>query len=100
MALTARVVLFGDLAAQGPSHSEVYEEGLGLIDGLVLLPHARRRLRTDDLGRMSVLARRFAPASCLVLDDGVRVDLDEDGKLPPGALVVDAEGRIGRGSAA
>ena len=94
MALTARIVLFGDRAPHGPAHSEVYEEGLGLIDGLVLLPHARRRLRTDDLGRMSILARRFAPASCLVLDDGVRVDLGPDGELPPGARVVDADGRI------
>ena len=95
MALTSRVVLFGDRAAQEPAHSEVYDEGLGLIDGLVLLPHARRRLRTDDLGRMSVLARRFAPASCLVLDDGVRVDLGEDGELPPGARVVGTDGSIG-----
>lgn len=100
MALTARVVLFGDRAAHGPSHSEVYDQGLGLIDGLVLLPHARRRLRTGDLGRMSVLARRFAPASCLVLDDGARVDLEPGGGLPPGAPVVGADGRIGRVGAA
>jgi Peptidase family S51 len=94
MALTSRVVLFGDRAAQGPAHSEVYDEGLGMIAGLVVLPHARRRLRTDDLGRMAVLARRFAPASCLVLDDGVRVDLGPDGELPPAARVVEADGRI------
>jgi hypothetical protein len=96
MALTSRVVLFGDRAPQGPAHSEVYDEGLGLIAGLVLLPHARRRLRTDDLGRMSVLARRFAPAACLVLDDGVRIDLGPDGALPPGARVLGSDGRIGR----
>jgi hypothetical protein len=95
MALTSRVVLFGDRAAQGPAHSEVYGEGLGVVDGLVLLPHARRRLRTDDLGRMSVLARRFAPASCLVLDDGARVDLGPHGELPVGARVIGADGRIG-----
>jgi hypothetical protein len=95
MALTSRVVLFSDRAAQGPAHSELYDEGLGVIDGLVLLPHARVRLRTDDLGRMSVLARRFAPASCLVLDDGVRVDLGRHHELPQGALVVHADGRIG-----
>jgi hypothetical protein len=100
MALTSRVVLFGDRAAQGPAHSEVYDEGLGVIDGLVLLPHARRRLRTDDRGRMSVLARRFAPSSCVVLDDGVRVDLGPGGELPPGARVVDADGRIGQAGAA
>jgi hypothetical protein len=95
MALTSRVVLFGDRAAQGPAHSEVYDEGLGVIDGVVVLPHARVRLRTDDLGRMSVLARRFAPASCLVLDDGARVDLGPRGELPPGARVIHADGRIG-----
>ena len=94
MALTSRVVLFGDRAAQGPAQSEVHDEGLGVVDGLVLLPHARRRLRTDDLGRMSVLARRFAPASCLVLDDGVRVDLGPHGELPAGARVIGADGRI------
>jgi hypothetical protein len=94
MALTSRVVLFGDRAAQGPAHSEVYGEGLGVVDGLVLLPHARRRLRTGDLGRMSVLARRFAPASCVVLDDGVRIDLGPGGELPAGARVIHADGRI------
>jgi hypothetical protein len=100
MALTSRVVLFGDRAAQGPAHSEVYDGGLGVIPGLVLLPHARRRLRTDDLGRMSVLARRFAPAACVVLDDGVRVDLGPDGSLPAGARLVDEDGRIVEGAAA
>jgi hypothetical protein len=42
---------------------------------------------------MSVLARRFAPAHCVVLDDGVRVRLT-DGNLPPDARVVDHDGRI------
>ena len=32
---------------------------------------------------MAVLARRFAPARCVVLDDGVRVPLRPDGQLPP-----------------
>jgi hypothetical protein len=100
MALTSQVVLFGDRAAQGPAHTEVYDEGLGVIPGLILLPHARRRLRTDDLGRMSVLARRFAPATCVVLDDGVRVDLGPDGALPPRARVVHPDGRIAEVQAA
>jgi hypothetical protein len=60
----------------------------------VLLPHARRRLRTDDLARMSVLARRFAPATCVVLDDAISLDLGTDGSLPPDARVVGADGRI------
>jgi hypothetical protein len=100
MALTPRVVLFHDRAAHGASLTEVFDAGIAVIPGLVLLPHARRRLRTDDLLRMSVLARRFAPAVCVVLDDGVRVDLGPGGALPAGARVVDEEGRIVEGAAA
>jgi hypothetical protein len=100
MALTPRVVLFHDRAAQGASLTEVFDAGIGVVPGLVLLPHARRRLRTDDHLRMSILARRFAPASCLVLDDGVRVDLGPDGALPPDARVIDTDGRIAEGRAA
>jgi hypothetical protein len=99
MALTPRVVLFHDRAAQGASLTEVFDAGLGVVPGLVLLPHARRRLRTDDVLRMSGLARRFAPDSCLVLDDGVRVDLGPDGALPPQARVVGANGLITGGTA-
>jgi hypothetical protein len=94
MALTDRVVLFHDRAPQGPAHAEVYAEGISVVHGLVLLPHARRRLHVDDQTRMSLLARRFAPARCVVLDDGMRVDLTADGDLPPGARVVAPDGRI------
>jgi hypothetical protein len=94
MALTPRVVLFHDRAAHGASLTEVFDSGIGVIPGLVLLPHARRRLLTDDVLRMSRLARRFAPDSCLVLDDGVRVDLGPDGALPLDARVVGANGLI------
>jgi hypothetical protein len=100
MALTPRVVLFHDRAAQGASLTEVFDAGIGVIAGLVLLPHARRRLRTEDHLRMSVLARRFAPSSCLVLDDGVRVDLGPDGALPSDARVVGENGLITEGTAA
>jgi hypothetical protein len=94
MALTDRVVLFHDRAAHGASLTEVFDAGIGVVPGLVLLPHARRRLLTDDVLRMSGLARRFAPDSCLVLDDGVRVDLGPDGAVPPDARVVGANGLI------
>jgi hypothetical protein len=99
MALTDRVVLFHDRAAHGASLTEVFDAGIGVIPGLVLLPHARRRLLTDDVLRMSGLARRFAPDPCLVLDDGVRVDLGPDGALPPEARVVGADGLIAGGTA-
>jgi hypothetical protein len=94
MALTEEVVLFHDLARQGSSHPEVYDDGLGLVRGAVLLPHARRRLLVDDRTRMGVLARRFSPACCVVLDDGVRVDLGDGTRVAPDARVVAADGRI------
>ena len=62
------------------------------------LPHARRRLRVDDPIRMSVLARRFAPARCLVLDDGTRVPLDDGRALPSGRAGPRPRGAHRRGS--
>jgi hypothetical protein len=94
MAITDRIVLFHDRSAHGPAQAEIYDVGLGIVPGVVALPHARRRLRTDDSLRMSVLARRFAPATCLVLDDGVSVELGADRSVPAGARIVDLDGRI------
>lgn len=94
MALSERVVLFHDRAPHGPGHPQVYDAGLGLCRGVVLLPHARRRLRLDDKARMAVFARRFAPARCVLLDDGVRVDVAPDGACPPGTRLLSAEGTV------
>jgi hypothetical protein len=94
MALTERVVLFHDFVPHGVAQTEVYGEGIGVVHGVVALPHARRRLRVVDPIRMSVLARRFAPDRCLVLDDATGVSLDEEGELPPDARVLDLEGHI------
>jgi hypothetical protein len=94
MALTEKIVLFHDHVAHGVAQTEVFGEGLGVVPGLVLLPHARRRLRVDDPVRMAVLARRFAPSHCVVLDDGVRLRLAPDGSLPEGARVVAEDGHI------
>jgi hypothetical protein len=93
MALTKRVVLFHDYVPHGVGQTEVLGDGLGVLHDLVVLPQARRRLRVNDPVRMSVLARRFEPARCVVLDDGVRFRLT-DGSLPPDARVVDHDGRI------
>jgi hypothetical protein len=94
MALTERVVLFHDFGPHGSTGLEVYDFGLGVVSDVVPLPHARRRLRLRDSGRNALLARRFAPAHCLVLDDGVRVDLGPDGALPPTARVLTEDGEV------
>ena len=90
MALTDRIVLFGDRSPQGPGHPEVYGSGLSLLRDVVLLPHARARLLLDDTPRMTVLARRFAPARCVPLEAGTRIDVPADGAWPPGIRTIEA----------
>lgn len=94
MALTERIVLFNDRAPDGRAYAEVYDRGLSLCRGVVALPHARRRLDLDDPIRVLLLARRFAPARCVVLDDGVRMDCVPDGSCPPGTRVLSIDGRV------
>ena len=95
MALTDRIVLFGDRSPHGPGHPEVYGSGLSVVRDLVLLPHARARLLLDDTPRMAAFAQRFAPARCLLLEAGARVELDgSGGPLPPGTRVLAADGHV------
>jgi len=76
MALSDRVVLFHDNPPQGPGNAEVAGAGLGLYPGLVVLPHARRRLRLDDRMRVSLLARRLEPSRCVILEGRERLTWD------------------------
>jgi hypothetical protein len=74
MALAERVVLFHDSPPQGPGDPEVYARGMGLVRGVVPLPHAAERLRLEDPARVALLARRFAPDACVPLDAGDRLE--------------------------
>ena len=94
MALADRIVLFHDRSPQGPGHPEVYGAGLSLLREVVLLPHARARLLLDDTQRMAVFARRFAPARCILLETGARLDVGGDGAWPPGTRVLAEDGRV------
>lgn len=93
MALADRIVLFGDRSAHGPGHPEVYGSGLSVVRDLVLLPHAKARLLLDDAPRMAVFAQRFAPARCLLLEAGTRVEVSGDG-WPAGARVLGEDGHV------
>lgn len=79
MAIAERVVLFHHFPPQGYGNTEVLEHGLGLARGLVLFPHAGRRLALDDRRRVALLARRFAPALCIAMANGAWMALDERG---------------------
>jgi hypothetical protein len=94
MALADRIVLFGDRSPQGAGHAEVYGTGLSITREAVLLPHARARLLLDDTPRMAAFAQRFAPARCVPLEAGTRVELSGDGGLPPGTRVLAEDGHV------
>jgi hypothetical protein len=66
-----------------------------VVRDVVLLPHAKARLLLDDAPRMAVFARRFAPARCLPLEAGTRVELSGDaGDLPAGVRVLGEDGHV------
>ncbi len=95
MAISERVVLFHDMPMHGPGWPEVLEEGLAIVKGVVPLPHARRRLKLDDPVRVSLMARRFAPAVCTALDDGASLIVRAEGwKAGPGASRLDVAGTV------
>jgi hypothetical protein len=95
MALSERVVLFHDSPPQGPGDAEVLEAGLGRVPGVVVLPHARRRLRLDEPSRVALLARRFAPAVCIRFDAGARLSWDGRQWRPgPGTERLDRTGAL------
>lgn len=96
MALAERIVLFHDSPPQGAGSAEVLDFGLGLLGDLLPFPHARRRLLLDDRHRVALLARRFAPACCVPLDEGDWIYFD-GGRWRPQepARRLSADGKIG-----
>ena len=94
MALAGQIVLFHDRSAHGPGHPEIYGRGLSVFSNVVPLPHARARLLLDDAPRMAVFARRFAPARCVLLENGTRIDTGGDGRCQPGTRVLGEDGHV------
>lgn len=95
MALADRIVLFHDSPPQGAGNAEVLRAGIGLYDGVLPLPHAKRRLRLGDPARVALFARRFAAHRCLAFDDGARLDRVGDGWAGvDGVTRLTVEGRV------
>ncbi len=94
MAIGERVVLFHQHQGGGVD-TEVMESGLGIVRGVLPLPHARRRLDLRDEAALQLLARRFLPDLCILLDDGGRIDWDGSTWLPArGTRRLSAAGRV------
>lgn len=81
MVVSERVVLFHDYPPQGAGNAEVLSDGLGLCRGVLPLPHAKRRLNLADAKRVSLLARRFSPLTCVAMDEGARAVWRDRGGL-------------------
>jgi hypothetical protein len=99
MAATERIVLFHHSPPQGYGNTELLEAGLGLAPGVVAFPHPRRRLDLGDRRRVEALARRFAPADCLALEDGGWVIFESGAgrsrrRIGPGVSRFDAAGDV------
>lgn len=80
MVLTDRIVLFHDQPPYGQPIAEVLDTGLGFAPGLVALPNPRLRLHLHDSTRVAHYALRFAPATCVALDHGARLEV-RDGRV-------------------
>jgi hypothetical protein len=95
MALTQRVVLFHDSPPQGAGNAEVLDAGIGLVNGIVALPHARKRLALADPVRVALMARRFRPDRAALLDPGAELQWDGAKWLPVvGARVLQPGGAV------
>lgn len=97
MVLCDRIVLFHDRMPQGRRDPEVMCNGLGIVTSTVLLPDARNRVRQKELVRSSLFSRRFAPATCLTLDNESML-LIQDGKVQDSKAVrhIARDGRFAR----
>lgn len=70
MVCSKEIVLFHDDPPQGAGNAEVFGAGLGLVGGVLPLPHASKRLRLDDRIRVRSFALRFEPLVCVAMDRG------------------------------
>jgi hypothetical protein len=70
MVLTDPIVLFYDDPPDGPSHPEILDSGLALVQDTVVLPDARKRLRLANKTRVRLLAERFRPPRCIAMENG------------------------------
>lgn len=76
MVLTDRIVLFHDFPPYGSDIAQVLDAGFRVVPKLVLLPDPRRRVNFDAHAGIQRFARRMAPATCIAMDHGARIVLE------------------------
>ncbi|MEZ4399878.1 MAG: hypothetical protein R3B06_07655 [Kofleriaceae bacterium] len=96
MVLTDRIVLYHDYPPYGSDIAQVLDAGFGLAPGVVVMPDPERRLRPDRTAGIARFASRMAPAVCLAMDLGARLDFTR-GVLARGqATHLRADGAVDR----
>lgn len=99
MAISERIVVIDD-DDPAARPAELYDIGIGVARGLVALP-VSSRLHAHDADGRALLAARFAPRVCVVLDAGDRLELSSGLPADLGAVgVVAPDGRLVRGAEA
>lgn len=94
MALADRVVLYGSRRPTSRRLPEVWAEGLGVYSDVLPIPQPRQRLPMHDPYQLALLARRFKVWQCVLLEAGVRIDVTDDGGVPPDTRWIDPNGAI------
>lgn len=97
MALCDRIVLYHDRAPQGRRDAEIFDVGLGLVPGLIVLPNAKRRLDTSHTTHLALLSRRFAPRRSVTLDNASALQIsDERVTSMVGVSRITRKGKLGK----
>lgn len=70
LVLCERMIVYDNFSSD-PSRREfrLWDQGLGLIGGLQILPHCMDRIQTDDGDNLAYLARRFSTHLCVGLNE-------------------------------
>lgn len=99
MAISERIIVIDD-DDPAARPAELYDIGIGVARGLVALP-VSGRLHGHDADGLAMLAARFAPSVCVVLDAGDRLELSSGLPADLGAVgIVAPDGRLRRGAEA
>jgi hypothetical protein len=99
MAIAERIVVIDDGDPAGRP-AELFDIGIGVARGVVPLP-VSGRIHAHDADGLALLAARFAPSVCVVLDAGDRLELSAGVPADLGAVgLVAPDGRLLRGAEA
>ncbi len=97
MALSDRIVLFHDSPPFGKNLAQMLGSGLGIANGVVVLPDLTRRVRTENRNEVARFTQRMAPAECLGMDTGARLVFRQGRMVQALADRLRASGDVERG---